>query len=67
MFMDSSLIHCKIHKYVLTDNGIKFPSKFFESVWDFLDTKNPKTNAYQLQMSWHVERFDKTIIEPLKY
>ena len=54
-------------KYLLSDNGGQFISKFFQSVCNILGTRNLFTTAYHPQTNGQVERYNRTILAGLRH
>ena len=54
-------------KYILSDNGGQFISKFFQSVCNILGTRNLFTTAYHPQTNGQVERYNRTILAGLRH
>ena len=53
-------------KYLLSDNGGQFISKFFQSVCNILGTRNLFTTSYHPQTNGQVERYNRTILAGLR-
>lgn len=54
-------------RYVLSDNGKPFTSKFFLSVCSTVRIRNLFTLAYHLQINGQTERFNRTILSGMRY
>jgi len=54
-------------RYVLSDNGKQFASKFFLSVCSTLRIRNLFTSAYHPQTNGQTERFNRTILAGLRH
>lgn len=53
--------------YLLTDNGMKFFVKFFETVCSFLGIKHFSTNAFHPRTKGHAERYNKVTASRLHH
>lgn len=54
-------------RYVLSDNGKQFASKFFVAVCNTLRIRNLVTSAYHPQTNGQTERFNRTILAGLRH
>lgn len=62
---DNLIIPYGILTYVLTDNGLQFELKLFETITVPLGIKDLRTNASHPSSSCQVERFSQTIVAHL--
>ena len=54
-------------RFLLTDNGRNFTSKFFQSICLAVGTKNLFTTAYHPQTNGQAERFNRTLVTRLRH
>lgn len=67
IFFEHWVIPYGIPKYLLTDNGPQFTSKFFAMICSLLGVKHLTTTAYHPQTKGQVEHYNKTIVTRLRH
>jgi transposase InsO family protein len=65
-FCDAWVFSYRHPRYLLTDNGTQFNAKFFLAVFREIGIDKIFTTAYHSQTNGQVERFNRTIINPLR-